>query len=223
MSTARAAHSILKILAWIGVPIVALAATVYPYFPPPGITYTPAGGMALGTPTGGVQGANTVNAAGVFVNGVAVSTGAAPTLVFKPADTSRATTAPTPDPDLVFAGVAAGNHTVTCLIIWTSTATSINLRYGLAASGTITVAELSGINSNSGGIGGATAAAIINGNSSFSNGGIATIGTGGIESAVILHAMLVTSTSGTVQFGWAQQSTSATAVTVQQGSWCQLT
>jgi hypothetical protein len=59
----------------IALSVPAIAATVYSYFPPPGITYTPAGGMALGTPTGGVQGANTLNAAGVFVNGVAVSTG----------------------------------------------------------------------------------------------------------------------------------------------------
>jgi Chaperone of endosialidase len=73
-----AAQRILKSLAWVLIPTVALAATVYPYFPPPGITYTPAGGMALGTPTGGVQGANTLNATQLYVQGTPVTTGSIP-------------------------------------------------------------------------------------------------------------------------------------------------
>jgi len=50
-------------------------AQVYNFFPPPGITFTPSGGMALGSPTGGVKGAGTLNATGLYVNGTAVSTG----------------------------------------------------------------------------------------------------------------------------------------------------
>lgn len=38
-------------------------------------TLNPAGGLLIGSPTGGVQGAGTINAAGLFVNGVAVGVG----------------------------------------------------------------------------------------------------------------------------------------------------
>lgn len=56
---------------------VALAQTspVYNYFPVPGITYTASGGMALGSASGGAQGLGTLNAQGLYVNGVAVTTG----------------------------------------------------------------------------------------------------------------------------------------------------
>ena len=49
-------------------------AQVYNYFPPPGIGYTQSGGMTLGSATGGAQGAGTLNAQGLYVGGVAVST-----------------------------------------------------------------------------------------------------------------------------------------------------
>lgn len=55
---------------------VALPQSVYNYFPPPGITYTPTGGMSLGSATGGGQGVGTLNAQEIYVNGVAVGTGA---------------------------------------------------------------------------------------------------------------------------------------------------
>ena len=59
----------------------ATAATVYNYFPPPGMSYGPTTGLVLGTPTGGAQGANTLNATGLFVNGVSVATGGTVTSV----------------------------------------------------------------------------------------------------------------------------------------------
>jgi len=57
----------------IAIAVSAGAATVYNYFPPPGMTYSPTAGFTVGTPTGGAQGAGTINAQGVFVNGSAVS------------------------------------------------------------------------------------------------------------------------------------------------------
>jgi len=50
----------------------ASAQGVYNYFPPPGVTYSNGSGMALGAPTGGLQGVGTLNAQGVYVNGVAI-------------------------------------------------------------------------------------------------------------------------------------------------------
>lgn len=55
---------------------LAQSQAVYNYFPPPGITYTPTGGMALGSASGGVQGQGTLNAQGLYIDGVAVGTGA---------------------------------------------------------------------------------------------------------------------------------------------------
>jgi hypothetical protein len=49
---------------------------VYNYFPPPGITYTVAGGMALGSATGGACGAGCLNAQSLEINGTPVTTGA---------------------------------------------------------------------------------------------------------------------------------------------------
>jgi len=57
---------------------VASAQGVYHYFPPPGITYGLGAGLSLGSATGGVQGPGTLNAQGLFVNGIAVATGGSP-------------------------------------------------------------------------------------------------------------------------------------------------
>lgn len=64
---------ILRSLIVLAIPAIAMA-QVYNYFPAPGIIYTLSGGMALGSPTGGVQGAGTLNMQGCYVNGVACST-----------------------------------------------------------------------------------------------------------------------------------------------------
>lgn len=62
----------------IAIAMSAGAATIYNYFPPPGITYSPTTGTVFGTATGGAQGTGTVNAQGLYVNGTAVNTGGAP-------------------------------------------------------------------------------------------------------------------------------------------------
>lgn len=51
---------------------MAIAGSVYNYFPPPGITYTETGGMALGSATGGGEGAGSLNAQALYINGVPV-------------------------------------------------------------------------------------------------------------------------------------------------------
>jgi len=54
---------------------LAQSQSVYNFFPPPGITYSAAGGMALGSATGGACGAGCLNAQSLEINGVTVSTG----------------------------------------------------------------------------------------------------------------------------------------------------
>ena len=56
----------------------AAEAQVYNYFPPPGITYGLGSGLSMGAAIGGAQGPGTINAQGLFVNGVAVATGGTP-------------------------------------------------------------------------------------------------------------------------------------------------
>lgn len=50
------------------------SAQVYNYYPPPGVSYTAASGTMLGAATGGLEGYGTLNAQGLYVNGVPVST-----------------------------------------------------------------------------------------------------------------------------------------------------
>lgn len=57
----------------IGAISLAQSQAVYNYFPPPGISYSETAGLALGTTTG--QGSGTLNAQGLYINGVAVGTG----------------------------------------------------------------------------------------------------------------------------------------------------
>lgn len=49
---------------------LAYAQGVFDYFPPPGISYAPASGMQIGSPSGGAQGAGTLNTAALFKNGI---------------------------------------------------------------------------------------------------------------------------------------------------------
>lgn len=152
-----------------------------------------------------------------------ISGGASLTQVFKTANQTRTTTAPTADPDLIFTSVPAGNHALNCLIMWTNAATTANLRYGIEALGTITVGIFNGINLNPvTPVSGATTGSIQGTSSAWSQ-GTAGVGGAGVNASVSIRASVVTSTTGDIVFGWAQQSVDAVnGTTVYQGSWCQL-
>jgi hypothetical protein len=154
-----------------------------------------------------------------------ISGGASLTQVFKSANQTRTTTAPTADPDLIFTSVPAGNHALNCLIMWTNAATTANLRYGIEALGTIVVGIFNGINANpaNGLVSSGATTGPIQGTSSAWSQGVAAIGSAGANASVIIRASVVTSTTGDIVFGWAEQSVDATnGTTVYQGSWCQL-
>lgn len=67
---------------WLGIVLAAAIgiawAQPFPYFPPPGMSYSSSAGLVTGNPTGGFTGQGTLNAQGLFVNGVAVATGSTP-------------------------------------------------------------------------------------------------------------------------------------------------
>jgi hypothetical protein len=144
--------------------------------------------------------------------------------VFKTGNTSRATASPTVDPDLQFASVPAGNHTIQCSIIWTNPLSTINIRYGIATSGTTTFANFSGVNVTTGGGGGFGLVSFPVGADpgAFSN-GTATIQTANTIANINIFGSFITTTSGTVSFGWGQLTSDAgNATTVKAGSYCQI-
>lgn len=73
MSKLKNARGFLYGLA-LAIAVSAGAATVYNYFPPPGMTYSPTTGLVVGTAMGGAEGAGTINTQGLFVNGASALT-----------------------------------------------------------------------------------------------------------------------------------------------------
>jgi hypothetical protein len=178
------------------------------------------GGVIVGAATGASKGAGTLNATGLYVNGTAVGGGGAggPTsFVRKGSDTSRNTTSTLAnDPDLVFASVAAGSISVHCVILATTTqpAGSAGLKFGVQFLGSTTFNKLGATLVDNGqniqGVSGDS-------NSAF---GINSYPSAGSFTVIDLQVIAVTSTSGAVNFQWAQLTNNATNVTVKQGSWC---
>lgn len=149
--------------------------------------------------------------------------GATVTQVFKTGSTSRNNGTPTADPDLVFASVPAGNHTVTCLINWTNPATTGQLRYGLATSGSGT-GWYSGINVTTAGGGGGGLAPAQFGANPGAFGTVATISTGNTTAVLLITGGVITTGTGNIQFGWSQLTTDAgNPTSVGAGSWCSIT
>ena len=92
---------------------VALAQSqaVYNYFPPPGISYSPTAGMVLGSAAGAAFGAGTLNAQGLYVNGVPVgsSTGSVTSVSVASANGLSGTVAtPTSTPAITLAPTFTG-------------------------------------------------------------------------------------------------------------------
>jgi len=170
-------------------------------------------GLIIGAPTGGDQGAGTINAVAYYVNGVAAVPLSFNTKI-KATTTSRATnTTLSNDPDLVFAIPGAGTYQIQVRGFCTYTVAnglSVNLNY----SGTFTAANSSAnfLVPNSVGIGagsGTISAAVATLQYSF---------TGNSTGSLYIDATLVATGAGTIGFSWAQTSSSGTAVSINAGS-----
>lgn len=150
--------------------------------------------------------------------------GATFTQVFKTGNTSRTTTSPTADPDLVFTNVAAGNHTIRCNIIWTNAAATANIRYGIATQGTTTAGNYAGINTTIGGGGGFGVVSLpVGADSGAYSNATANIQTANTISDINLSGSFITTSTGDVRFGWGQLSSDpSNATIVKAGSMCEI-
>ena len=125
------------------VTMAASAQGVYNYFPPPGITYSTAAGMTLGSPTGGSCGAGCLNAAAIEINGTPVLTasGTVTSVSVVPANGFTGTVAnPTTTPAITlapnFTGIAYSNGSVVAAAIASNFPTLNQSTTGNAATAT---------------------------------------------------------------------------------------
>lgn len=183
------------------------------------------GGVVFGAATGGAQGVGTINATGLFVNGVAVGAAAGTyAFVVKPADTSRAsTTVIADDPDLQIAFAAGHVFDIEFGLEFNQTAggtggLSVAVRYSGAP--TLTTSALTFIRVSAG------TYAMLNVNMAYGAGyGAGTqIGDNGGAGTSYTHhtGRMILSTvggAGTLFLGWAQAVSDAHPSTVKSGSW----
>lgn len=175
------------------------------------------GGVVAGSGTS--QGVGTVNAAGFYVNGVALVTGSTIIKAVKTALTARAsTTTLSNDPDLVLAIPSAGTYAIEALISAYNTAGgTVGVSYNLNYSGTFT-ANQSLILAVAGASSFPPAATLITATATtslaFGNCGAAIGGGQGL-----IKATLVATGAGTLGFAWAQNASNPTATNIGAGSY----
>lgn len=179
------------------------------------------GGLILGTPTGGNQGLGTVNAKGVFIDGVAVSTSVAATSIYavKSALTSRATLTLSNDPDLVIAIPGAGTYQVEMYVgAYNTAGPTIGINFNLNYSGTYTaLPSIMGAFNGEGNTVTQTAASIVAAaTTAMSACNIGAAATG--QCPILIEATLVATGAGNLGFAWAQNSSNATGTVVAAGS-----
>ena len=184
-----------------------------------------AGSLVIGSPTGGNKGAGTVNATGLYVNGVLVGSGATIIAAAKGADTTRTSTiTETADPDLQFT-LTAGTWDFELYLGMTS---------GIGASGGIRLSfGFGGTYTNntkmawqySGYINGATIATANNLNFTdpFFQASALTVQAGSIGDTLIVKGSIIVSVSGTFYLQWAQNSSNTSGTTIMKGSYLKAT
>jgi hypothetical protein len=173
------------------------------------------GSQVVGAAAGGNQGAGTLNATGLFVNGVAA---AYEYRAVKAASLGRASTTLTADPDLAFASVAVGTYSLESLLqFWGTTTGTQGIQYDFL-SGTAT---LSGNSTwmTAGGRLGSGGSDIQSGINFSGNNAIATItvSTAASDYVFIMGTIIVT-VAGSFQLRWAQNTGSANNTNLAAGS-----
>lgn len=143
--------------------------------------------------------------------------GGGPTIITKPADTTRNSTAVVAaDPDLQLS-LSANTRYVVKLFVWYVTGTTADFKYTTSNSATVTSGR-SNCTSSTFGTAGST---VVNSNSSvISTQSVAgTAGTGMLECTVVIQ----TTTTGTYAFNWSQDTSNAEDTTVKAGSYISYT
>lgn len=175
------------------------------------IDFADINGTVWNSATGGQQGTGTINATGLFVNGVVVSTGGSTVLVAaKTAVTNRpSTSAPTLDPTLFVTVPSTGTYRLQVLANVSSVAAAAGIKMAVMGTATTTaIQERGSVTDNSG------AEIFQSGTGTLSFLSVSISGTG----SAILDATVVVSVVGTLGFGWSQAVSTASNTGMNNGS-----
>lgn len=140
-----------------------------------------------------------------------------PITSWKTVVTSRASNVTaTSDPDLILDLPSVGSYVIEAYILYTGAAVGLAgaIKAGLNYTGTLTSGNWIGHSHDT------AATTNFRGIGATVNGGQMSFGTNGANfSGIFVNGFLTVSTTGQLQFQWAQNTTSATATVVRDGSW----
>lgn len=168
-------------------------------------------GVQVGAPTGGDEGAGTVNAAtGYYINGTPVALGGVILVTDTTTETRTSTTTPTNSTQLQVA-LTAGTYKFEFVVpVQQAAAGTVGISCNVNYSGTITSSMMYWLTA-------ATSGSVFNGDTvvaSVSTVGFAASPMNTFQMPVVAHGIITVSTSGTLAFAFAQNTSSATAIEI---------
>jgi hypothetical protein len=165
------------------------------------------GSVVVGNPTGGTQGLGTINATGLFVNGVS----AVPTYAYKAATTTRTNNAvQSADPDLTFSCVSGHKYAFKMLLGINGGAGGLTANLGGTAVGATALAIGYG-KINSAAFPGTPGAAL--------NNSLVNVAAVGGNDYLVVDASFTCTTSGTVFLNWSQNNSNAAGTAIIASSY----
>lgn len=184
-------------------------------------------GVQVGSPTGGDQGAGTINATGLYINGVSVAGGGLSSAVVKTAATDRSsTTTLTSDPDLQFTAASGGTYDIQfCLAFGGVTTGTQGFKFAFNLTSAGTQNGMWGGSSRVNAAGAAHSGIYLGDGTGGTTGQVAfaTISTGNGTNQVCGQGMVSQSGAVTYAIQWAQNSSNANATRLNQGSYIRFT
>jgi hypothetical protein len=178
------------------------------------------GGLFMNGATGGSQGAGTINATGLYVNGVAVGSGS--TTVYKPATATEgraSSTTPTNSTQLTYAITATGTYQIECLVFFYNVSSpTAGVNFNINYSGTFT-ATSSPLQENSA-INSVNVASSV-GNALFTDTGVSN--SASTPYGFLIKGSITVTGTGTLAMAFAQNSASVNQTTLGIGSYLNVT
>lgn len=177
------------------------------------------GSVVIGAASGGAQGGGTINAQGIFVNGVAVSTGAnTTTKVATAIETRTTTTAQANSTQLTAALAATGTYGFRIVVSLFVAGPGAGVGLGVNYSGSFTAASSPigfAFNPSGTSVAGVTANVATTPTAQTTNTGTAS---SSIPWQVVIEGTLTATSTGTLSLNFAQQASSANTTTLMIGS-----